>query len=116
MSFPAEFPARPVFRGDSVSWPFTSWVDRVGGTPRDLSGWSDWLCQWRPYADSTDVIDLAVDVSLLSVGKFTVSVTSEQSLEMGRSGVIDVQSVRGSETRTWVNFVTDYQKDVARNV
>ena len=114
MSFPVELDARPVYRGDSVSWPFTIWADVVGGSPRDLSEWSGWVCQWRPYPDSVNVIDLTVVVVPL-LGMVTVTVSTEQSLSMGRSGVFDLQSSGPTGVRTWVSSSTDYQKDVSRN-
>jgi hypothetical protein len=111
MSFPVEFPVVSVYRGDSLSLPFTISDE---GVPRDLTGWSGWVCQFRPYADSAEFIDLLVDVSALDVGLVTVSVSAAQTVEMGRSGVVDLQSSDGVVVRTWVKFVTDYVKDVTK--
>jgi hypothetical protein len=112
MSFPVEFPVVSVYRGDSLSLPFTV---SDGGVPRDLSLWS-FTSQFRPYADSVEAIDLTVTVEPL-LGKVTLTVSPAQTILMGRSGVIDVTAVNAStnETRTWIKFSTDLQKDVTRN-
>jgi hypothetical protein len=112
MSFPVEFPVVSVYRGDSLTLPFTVSDE---GVPRDLSLWS-FTSQFRPYADSVNAIDLNVTVQPL-LGKVTVSVTPEQTILMGRSGVIDIAGVHSvtDEVRTWIKFLTDYQKDVTHD-
>lgn len=109
-----------VYAGDSWSQPFAFKVpvdpdaDPIVLGPEDLSAFTDWQCQWRTSDAATEPITLTVDSTDKATGDIIVSATPEQTRSMGRDGVADVQAVNGSETRTFIRFRTDWQRDVTR--
>lgn len=90
-------------------------VDATSFEPYDYSEWEEWSAQWRPSEDSSTVIELTVDSSEAAIGKFGVSATAEQTVQMGVPGVFDVQVRSGAEVKTLLKAKTRYAGDVTRD-
>ena len=86
----------------------------AGDAPADLSHFTDWRAQWRPYSSSRQVIDLVVDAERASHGIIVVSVPGELSGVDGqlRSGVFDVQASDEGVVRTFFRGSIVWEGDV----
>ena len=85
-----------------------------GDAPADLSRFTDWLAQWRPYASSRASVDLTVDAERASEGVIVVSIPGELSGVGGqlRSGVFDVQASDEGVVRTFFRGTIVWEGDV----
>ena len=74
-----------------------------GDEPADLSRFTGWRAQWRPYSSSRASVDLTVDAERASQGIIVVSIPGELSGVDGqlRSGVFDVQASDEGVVRTF---------------
>jgi hypothetical protein len=107
MSFPVEVPALKFYRGDDFSQSFRF---TTSGVATDFSLFTDFVCQWRPYTDSAEVIDLTV---VVEGSRVTVSVSAANTIGMNRAGVFDVQATDADGlTRTFIYGLTEINKDV----
>lgn len=113
-----------VYAGDAWSQAFRMTVqpdpDDPATEPEDLSGYSDWACQWRSTAGAATAIDLTVDASDAATGVIVVRASGDvgavegQTREMGGNGVFDLEAVLAGETRTFIRAKTRWSLDVTR--
>ena len=85
-----------------------------GDAPADLSRFTGWRAQWRPYASSRESVDLVVDAERSSQGIIVVSIPGELSGVDGqlRSGVFDVQASDEGVVRTFFRGTIVWEGDV----
>lgn len=115
MTYPTIVPAVSIYAGDTLDFPIYTF--KTDATPFNFvaDNWSDWVAQWRPTPESSEVIDLIVDDSQANVGIIFVSATAAQTALMGEHGVWDLQATQfGLHIRTWLRGATVYAQDVSR--
>jgi hypothetical protein len=116
MTFPVNVTKNvsPVYSGDS--WVFSCLFTREDGTPIDLitEGWTEWKSQWRPYAKSSEYINLDVNTTDAANGRISISMSREDTSSMTTDGVFDLEAVQAGATRTWVRGDVKFSKDVTR--
>ena len=85
-----------------------------GDAPADLSRFTDWRAQWRPYPSSRMSVDLVVDAERASEGIVVVAIPGELSGVDGhlRSGVFDVQASDQGVVRTFFRGTIVWKGDV----
>ena len=113
MSFsePVDIGAWRIYGGDYRALEATVYA---GEAHADLSRFTDWRAQWRPYASSRVSVDLMVDAERASEGIIVVSIPGELSGVGGqlRSGVFDVQASDEGVVRTFFRGTIVWEGDV----
>lgn len=73
-----------------------------GETPEDYSEYT-FTAQWRPSSTSEEFIQLTIDQAEAEVGHIVVTASSDETRQMSRLGVWDVQgSIGANEPRTFL--------------
>ena len=108
-----------VYAGDAWAQAFRMTIQpdpEVDATePEDLSAYTDWACQWRTTAASTNDIELEVDDTDADTGLIVVRATGVQTREMGAKGEFDLQATgTDGEPRTFIRAKTSWKLDVTR--
>lgn len=112
MSLPAIIPdPSPVYAGDDTT--IGLFQIKPGGEVTDLSE-GYWWSEWRPSPVSPTAITLEVDTTNADEGIFVIRATAEQTRQMDRSGVWDLQRNLDDTIVTWLRGETRYEKDVTR--
>lgn len=114
MAFPTEAPLVRVYAGDDAELVRYQLFQADGVTPRDLTGYTNWIAQWRTSADSTTFLPLTVDTTNLAIGKFVVAAPNTTTAAMTGDGVWDVEATGPEGIRTFVFGRTSLRRDVTR--
>ena len=109
--FPPLVPPVAVYSGDDCVFP--EYQFNSGATFMNLSAWS-FTAQWRSERGSGALIELSVDDSDSATGKILLSATPLQTAAMAGSGHWDLQGIKGSEVRTFIQGETVFSLDVSR--
>lgn len=112
MSLPAIIPdPLPVYAGDDTV--IGQFRILPGGEVEDLSE-GLWWSEWRTSTSSADALTLEVDTTDADTGVFVIRATAEQTRDMDRSGVWDLQRDLDGVITTWLAGTTVYARDVTR--
>ena len=82
--------------------------------PEDLTGWTGWFCNWRPYVTSTETISLTVEVEPLD-GLLTIIADEAETALMLVRGTVGVFGIAGIDPdgneRTRIRGTTSQSAD-----
>ena len=99
-----------VYAGDSLRLQYEF---KNAGVGVDVSAWT-FTASWRRTLDAPKVLDFTVDDTDAATGVIVLTMTPDQTQQMGGSGYFDLQGV-GSGVRTFLSGRTEWKQDVTRD-
>jgi hypothetical protein len=116
MTYPITVPEWKIYQGDTFSVEYV-FKNETTGLPINLvtQGWASWTCQWRPYRDSENYLNLTVSSTNAATGVIAISAEPDITSQMTVDGVWDLQAVSTSGTVcTFLTSTAPTTEDVTR--
>jgi hypothetical protein len=113
-SFPTDVGTLRVYAGDTFSQTFV-FKEGTAVIDFDAEGWTDWAAEYRVTRNAATSITFAVDDSEADEGRITISLTPDQTNEITKAGVFDLQATQNGTVKTWLQGSIAWSKDVTRD-